>query len=207
MKIYKTSDTYKKLIEEETHIEKYSGIKIISVIDLQESTKIKTQYGHEEGSKKLLKAINLFDKIIKDHDGKVIKTMGDGVLSIFDNPLNAIFCSIDILNLSLEIGIRAKSAITIGYVDIFKLGDRYDIIGEAVDRCFRISSFCLPNQILVDQAFIDTIRSHLKDYRNIIISSSFRRFLKGIGVIDLYEISTRDIWLKGYVYVDLKVHE
>ena len=98
MKIYKTSDTYKKLIEEETHIEKYSGIKIISVIDLQESTKIKTQYGHEEGSKKLLKAINLFDKIIKDHDGKVIKTMGDGVLSIFDNPLNAIFCSIDILN-------------------------------------------------------------------------------------------------------------
>ncbi len=202
------SEIVSQIGEEISNSTRTRTLQTIAFFDLVGSTGAKLKYGHERGLEDSSKATLLFKKVVEHHDGYVVKELGDGVLTRFDDPIDAALASLDILTLAPDLGISVKGGITLGLVDLIELDTGgIDVIGTTVDRCARIESFCLASQILVDRPYLDAVQSFLASYSNIEISSHKVRHLKGIGDTELIEICSSDVGLKKYLYTDFRVHE
>lgn len=204
---YKLDELKSKLDLEISNLKKENKVKTICMFDLTGSTSLKNLYGHEFGTKKALQTIFLSKYIVLEFGGQIIKELGDGILCVFDDPVNACLAGLAIKESSLKLNFKIRGGITLGKVEILYFEGRADVYGLAVDRCARISSFALPSQILIDKPLLEIAKSHLIDYRNIEISDGMKRILKGIGETELFEVSTSELGLKKYIYIPFRIHE
>ncbi len=94
--------------------------------------------------------------VIKHFDGRVVKTIGDAFLVVFESPTNAVHCGVVIQRRLLEFNreapdekkIEVRVAINSGEVTL--RGD--DIFGEPVNICARIEGITEPNEIYFTEA-------------------------------------------------------
>lgn len=185
-----------------------SSVQTIAFVDLTGSTALKLQEGHRRAIKKILNAIVLAKAIVSEYNGSTVKELGDGILCRFDDPVKACLASLAIKAAGVKIAAQFTTAITLGMADLVIVnGNAVDVLGAAVDRCARISSFALPNQILVDRPLLEAVRTYLLEYANIIISDGRKRLLKGVGEAELFEISTADTKLHKYIRTSFRIHE
>lgn len=207
MKFTSDGEVAKRIREKVDNVERTRRLATIAFFDLTGSTQLKTTAGHERGVMDALKTVLLASETVQRHHGAVIKELGDGVLSCFDDPLEACLAALTIKKASAQLGITITAGLTIGSVDTVKISDRQDLYGSAVDRCARIASFSLPGQILIDRTLYDVVGTRLIDYSNVICGRPVRRILKGIGEVELYELSSRRMGLRQYVHTRFRVHE
>jgi hypothetical protein len=180
----------------------------VAFFDLVGSTAEKLEKGHERGLEDSLKAVLLFRRVVEHRGGYVVKELGDGILARFDDPLTGVLAGLDILSSSLELSVKVKAALTLGLVDLLRAESGItDIFGSTIDRCSRIESCCLPTQLLVDRPLYDAVHSYLASFQNIQVGKGKVRFLKGIGDIELFEVSCSDLGLKRYIFTDFRIHE
>ena len=94
--------------------------------------------------------------VIKHYDGRVVKTIGDAFLVVFESPTNAVLCGVVIQSRLLEFNrsapetkrIEVRVAINSGEVTL--RGD--DVFGEPVNICARIEGITEPNEIYFTEA-------------------------------------------------------
>jgi class 3 adenylate cyclase len=173
----------------------------IGFFDLVGSTARKLRQGHVEG----LRAISVHNEtcaqIGRLHDGRVVKTLGDGVLMTFSDSLKAVLAAVNIkYGLARFAKLSTKIGLTVGLIESVKIGSRRDVLGSAVDRCARLESIASPGQIIIDRPLYDAVRSYLKDFLRIRISASITRSLPGIGETEVREIfaePTRSSFLRS----------
>jgi DNA-binding NtrC family response regulator len=124
--------------------------------DLAGSTSGKTQYGHKKGMMRIHYHNALAAETIKRFDGKVIKYLGDGVLAVFEEIMNAVTAAIvfrdSLAKINVEDTPPMKSRITLTYgeVEELEIDGVYDIGGHEVDKAARLKERALPGQILAD---------------------------------------------------------
>lgn len=180
----------------------------IGIFDLTGSTKTKLTEGHDIGTRKALRAVLIAKEVIDRHSGTSIKELGDGVLAVFADPLNACLAALEFRAACVKGGLTVCAGLTAGLVDVLSFdGARVDVYGSAVDRAARVASFALPGQVLLDGPLLEMVRSQLLDYSNFVVGSGFKRILKGIGDTELFELSTTDIGLRPYIHTLLRIHE
>lgn len=163
-------------------------LETIAIFDLSESTNMKLKIGHDETIKIIFLHNQICGQIAKRFKGVVIKDMGDGLLAVFDNPVNACLAAINIQVATNKFNIPSKAALTLGVVEEAKLNNNLDIYGTTVDMCARIEKCTFPNQVLMDRALYDVVRSQLAEYDDIKVGNAMQIILKGYGQCDLYEI-------------------
>ena len=149
----------------------------------------RTSRGSRLGLEELLSTHeSLLLPVIKHYDGRVVKTIGDAFLVVFESPTNAVLCGVviqrrlHVFNSSApeEKKIEVRVAINSGEVTL--RGD--DVFGEPVNIAARIEGITEPNEIYFTEA------TYLTMQKSEVPSSAVgTRRLKGIPEeIKLYQV-------------------
>lgn len=121
----------------------------------------------EEGTLARLKELRrtLIDPQIKEHRGRIVKTMGDGLLVQFASAVDAVRCAVDVQNKISEPDAtvtddrRIKFRVGINVGDVVVDGD--DIYGEGVNVAARLEGLAELGGIWVSGAVHDQVRDKL----------------------------------------------
>ena len=122
----------------------------------------------------------LFQPLIKEYSGKLIKEIGDGTLSRYFNPSDAIKCA-NIFQLRTEDDLKVRAGIHFGEVII----DNEDVFGDVVNIASRLEAIAKPKSVLVSKETIDK----LGDIKEITFIPLGLQSLKGVGrLIEVYAL-------------------
>ena len=121
----------------------------------------------EEGTLAALQAVrrDLVDAQIEEHKGRIVRTMGDGLLVEFGSVVDAVRCALAIQRAMPEHGAalpadrRVRFRIAINMGDIVSDGDL--IYGDGVTIASRMESLADPGGINVSRAVRDQVRDRL----------------------------------------------
>jgi adenylate cyclase len=128
----------------------------------------------EEGTRTrfgtLLQAI--FEPKIAEHHGRLVKTMGDGLLVEFPSVVNALRCAVDVQraiaehNLGQPAGQKLEFRIGINLGDV--IVENGDIHGDGVNIAARLQTLAAPGGIVISGAAYDQVKNRLEiGYENL----------------------------------------
>ncbi|PYI91522.1 MAG: adenylate/guanylate cyclase domain-containing protein [Verrucomicrobia bacterium] len=122
---------------------------------------------NEAGTLDALKALRseLIDAKIAEHQGRIVKLTGDGILAEFPSVISAVTCAVE-----MQLGIRDRASITqpdhriqfrmgVNLGDVIVEGD--DIYGDGVNVAARLESIAPPGGIAVSQSVRDSVGNRL----------------------------------------------
>jgi class 3 adenylate cyclase len=90
-------------------------------------------------------------RTVTAYRGRVVKTLGDGILAIFDGPARAVRCASAIGDALAEHGIRVRAGLHTGEIELRE----NDVAGIAVHIASRVSALAAPGEILVSRTVVD----------------------------------------------------
>jgi len=137
----------------------------------------------EEGTLARLQAHwrELIEPKIAEHQGRVVKTTGDGVLAEFASPVKAVRCAIDVQhgmsdrNASVPHGQRIEFRIGINLGDV--IVEDGDIFGDGVNVAARLESIAEPGAVYISR----TVRDVVGSTPEIVLEDLGERELKNIA--------------------------
>ena len=114
--------------------------------------------GHDE--RKTLQLLErqrvLLTSLLRQHNGELLKEIGDGTLSSFQSALDAVNCAVAIQNaLRDDPDLKLRIALHIG--DVVFTGS--DVLGDGVNVASRIHSLAEPGGICISERVYDDIRN------------------------------------------------
>jgi len=107
--------------------------------------------------KKLWRYEKAMKQIIKEHEGHVVKTIGDAIMGDFDSAVQAVRAAMEIQNLLRKEDIKIRIGIHLGDV-IHKGGD---VFGEGVNIASRIESICEPGEIYISEDVYNQVKGKI----------------------------------------------
>jgi adenylate cyclase len=119
----------------------------------------------EEGTAALVRRLRaeVFDPAIADHDGRLVKFMGDGFLAEFASAVEAVRAALAIQD---GIGARADSGddpvafrVGVNLGDIVIDGD--DLVGEGVNIAARLEGLATPGAVCISSKVYDEVRNKI----------------------------------------------
>lgn len=169
-----------------------TGRHLCSIVffDLVGSTARKLERGHKVGVMAALKHNKFCSLVVERYGGEVLKELGDGILAMFPDPLNAVLAAEAARTKLMTTDLSTKIGMTHGMVDVVDFAGRRDVLGAIVDRAARIQSAALPDQILVDSIQVDAISDYLVDHSHIRLGTPIVVPLRGIGELKLWPIES-----------------
>jgi adenylate cyclase len=123
--------------------------------------------GDEAGTHAGLKAVRreIIDPSVKRHNGRLVKSTGDGLLIEFPSAVEAVACAVEVQRAMLvrnaEIPESKRIVFRVGLNVGDLLSDEGDIIGDAVNIAARLERLCVPGGICISRAVRDQIRDRL----------------------------------------------
>lgn len=121
----------------------------------------------EEGTLAALKSHRgeLLDPIIARHTGRIVKTMGDGILVEFSSPVEAVRCAVEIQQGAVRRahgvaeGRRLAWRIGINLGDV--IAEEHDLYGDGVNIAARLEGLAEAGGICVSRGIRDQVRDRL----------------------------------------------
>ncbi|HEX8053475.1 MAG TPA: adenylate/guanylate cyclase domain-containing protein [Thermoleophilaceae bacterium] len=121
--------------------------------DIVGSTERAAQLG-DSGWRQLLDRHNdLVRRHLDRHQGREVKTIGDGFLATFDGPARGVRCAAEIADEVRRLGIEIRAGLHTGECEL--VGD--DVAGMAVNIGARVSSLAGPSEVLVSGTVKDLV--------------------------------------------------
>src|SRR3954469_14268765 len=130
--------------------------------DLKGSTSYFEKFGDAAGLMMVHRSTTMLSQAVERHTGRVIKTIGDSVMAVFEDPLEAIAAAIEMQeaitgdNKDKEDVRRVLVRIGINYG--LGLVKSNDVFGDVVNVASRVESAAAPEQILIS----DTLHAALQ---------------------------------------------
>jgi len=138
-------------------------LKTITIMftDLKDSTKYFEKHGDIKGRLFIERHNNMLFPIIHQHNGVIIKTIGDSIMAKFDSPYLAVRASIEMQKTLEEYNTTAKEKIRIriGIHTGQAIVENNDIFGDAVNVAARIESDTAPSRTTISTSTLDEIKS------------------------------------------------
>ena len=136
----------------------------------------------EAGTLAALKTVrtDLIDGKIAEHQGRIVKLMGDGMLAEFQSVVNALACAVEVQrgmrdrNEGISQDRRIEFRIGVNLGDVIVEGD--DIYGDGVNVAARVESIAPPGGIAVSQS----VRDHVGNRLSVIFEDCGEQKLKNI---------------------------
>jgi len=122
--------------------------------DMVDSTRRATELGDGEWRK----VVELHDSVsrlrVSGHGGATVKSTGDGMLAIFDDPQSAVSAALDLTRDLAASGIPVRAGLHIGQIEVQDSGD---VTGIAVNIAARVQALASDNEVLVSQTLRDML--------------------------------------------------
>jgi class 3 adenylate cyclase len=176
----------------------------IMFTDLKDSTSLYEKIGDAQALDIVVSHLENLAKIITHNQGFVVKTIGDAVMAVFQQPENATQAAIDIQNFYLaesktdkNSDLHVKIGIHKGPCFAVNLNERNDFFGGTVNIAARTQSKSGSDEIILSAKMVDdpgvkeVLRKNHCQLRQIVSS------LKGLaGEYELYELKLRSDEIK-----------
>jgi class 3 adenylate cyclase len=120
--------------------------------DIADSTETAMQMGDRRWTSVLARHQADISDVLARHQGKLIKTTGDGVLAIFDGPARAVHAAHAIREAGLRVGLKTRSGIHTGEIELTP----NDIAGISVHIAARTVQCTPKNEIWATRTVKDT---------------------------------------------------
>jgi adenylate cyclase len=123
----------------------------------------------------------LIEPKINEHQGRLVKTTGDGVLAEFASPVKAVRCAIDVQhgmatrNADIPEGKRIEFRIGINLGDV--VVEDGDIFGDGVNVAARLENIAEPGAVYISRA----VRDFVADTAELALEDLGERELKNIA--------------------------
>jgi class 3 adenylate cyclase len=139
------------------HIPK-SKIMVVMFTDIEGATHLKTKHGDDAFRTSIFEPHNqLFETIINSFDqqtARIVKTTGDGYLAVFELASDAVIAALRFQHaLSTYPWLidqpRVRVGIHTGQATWIQEGDKFDVVGLAVDLAARVMDLAIPGQNLL----------------------------------------------------------
>jgi class 3 adenylate cyclase/tetratricopeptide (TPR) repeat protein len=136
----------------------------LMLADVVGSTALYQQHGDVQGRLLIQRHHDTLTPLIVKCHGRVVKTIGDGIMATFDEPTEALECALTIQQTLGET--RTQSAaetnlqtrISLHYGNA--LVETNDIYGDLVHMSARLIGMAEPDQILISQTVYDGVKAH-----------------------------------------------
>jgi DNA-binding NarL/FixJ family response regulator len=125
----------------------------VLLTDIVASTELAGRLGDRQWTKLLDEHDRLVAREVTRHQGRIVKSTGDGVLARFDRPGNAIICAQAIHGAASAVGIQLRCGLHTGEIEV--RGD--DIGGIAVHIASRIAALAEPGSIWVSRTITELV--------------------------------------------------
>jgi len=118
------------------------------------------------------------------HQGKILKFSGDGILCMFQSPIEAVRAAISIQEVMQQTPPQVPLRIGIHQGDI--IIDDNDILGDGVNLAARLESFAVPGSIFISAK----VRDELKNQMDIKTQSLGKLLLKNVAdPVEVYAVA------------------
>lgn len=119
--------------------------------DIVGSTTHAARLGDKAWRELLVRHENLLREQVNRHGGRLVKTIGDGSLSSFDGPVQAIRCALGIDQAMGRLGLRVRAGVHAGECERIGL----DLAGMAVHVAARVEAQANAGEVLVTRPSMD----------------------------------------------------
>jgi class 3 adenylate cyclase len=130
--------------------------------DVVGSTSYYEKYGDTAGMALVDRHTYIASRTFQEYDGRILKTIGDGVMAVFTDATKAVRAAVDmqrsmmLLNEHLPQRERIQLRIGINQGIAFRRGE--DIFGDAVNFAARITKISVPGQVIIAQGVYEAVR-------------------------------------------------
>jgi class 3 adenylate cyclase len=152
--------------------------------DLRDSTKLYREIGDATAFGRVMNHFDVLKKAIADHDGAVVKTIGDAVMGVFRSAADGLVAMLEVQRALAEPGeggmpLQLKAGLHTGPCIAVTLNDRLDYFGSTVNLAARLEGLSSGNDVIISRTvYEDTQVRELLDSKSL-AAVEFDMTLKG----------------------------
>jgi len=136
------------------------GTLTVLFTDLRNSTRLYREIGDATAFGRVMNHFDVLRKAIAEHDGALVKTIGDAVMAVFRSPASALRAMVEAqqllavprdggLPLTLKAGLHSGPCIAV------TLNDRLDYFGSTVNMAARLEGLSTGSDVIISRAIYD----------------------------------------------------
>jgi len=133
-------------------------------VDVTDSTKLYESLGDTVALALINGVFARLDKVIAKYAGLVVKTLGDGMICVFEDPDNAFraACEIQTTVHAAAQGTRNSLQLKVGFTYGPVILSKGDVFGDTMNVCSRLVVLANPEQILTSAPTVDALSPGLR---------------------------------------------
>jgi class 3 adenylate cyclase len=134
-----------------------AGVSQVALLfsDLQGSTALYERVGDAVAFNMVREHFALLASIVRDHDGAVVKTIGDAVMASFGDPANAVKAALAMQARIADHELVLKLGVHVGPSVVVNLNDRLDYFGSTVNMAARLQGQSEGGDIVLSRTVAD----------------------------------------------------
>jgi adenylate cyclase len=144
----------------DAELERYQRLVTVMFTDIAGSTKYFDEHGDLAGMTMLQEVNDRLQPLVGQHQGTIVKTIGDAIMAYFENPLEAARCAVTMQRSMAALNqqrpgrpIQIRVALNLG-VGLLKDND---VFGDVVNVCSRIEKETRAGQIGVSPSVVEAV--------------------------------------------------
>jgi class 3 adenylate cyclase len=160
------------------------GTLTVLFTDLKNSTRMYREIGDATAFGHVMNHFDVLKQVIAEHDGALVKTIGDAVMAVFRQPSAALKAMLDaqtrVADPATGQPLTLKAGVHVGPCIAVTLNDRLDYFGSTVNLAARLEGQSTGEDIVISSAVYDDpeVRSFLGE-ANGLVARRFEMPLKG----------------------------
>jgi len=135
------------------------GTLTVLFTDLKNSTRLYREIGDATAFGRVMNHFDVLRKAITEHDGAIVKTIGDAVMAVFRRPVAAVLAvsqaQNDLASPSYGNPLTLKAGIHTGPCIAVTLNDRLDYFGSTVNLAARLEGLSSGSDVIVSRTLYD----------------------------------------------------
>jgi class 3 adenylate cyclase len=174
------------------------GTLTVLFTDLRNSTQLYREIGDATAFGRVMSHFDVVRKSIADHDGAIVKTIGDAVMAVFRSAADGLLAMLEVQQALAEPGdgsrpLQLKAGLNTGPCIAVTLNDRLDYFGSTVNMAARLECLSSGSDVIISRSVYEDPRVHELIESDSFDAAPFDMELKGFENerFELWRVSRR----------------
>ena len=174
------------------------GTLTVLFTDLRHSTQLYRQIGDATAFGRVMSHFDVVRKSIVEHDGAIVKTIGDAVMAVFRSAADGLLAMLEVQRALAEpsdgtIPLQLKAGLNTGPCIAVTLNDRLDYFGSTVNMAARLEGLSCGADVIISRSVYEDAKVRELIESEDLVAEEFDMLLKGFEDerFELWRVSRR----------------